>query len=183
MNRILVPALSALLLSAPAFAKAVEGVELPETVKAEGKDLKLNGAGVRSKFWMGVYVAALYTESVSKDPNELVSSDQVKQVQLSMLMDLSKKQVGEAVKDGFEKNSKAELPKLQERLDKFMGQLRDFKKGEKMVVTYVPGKGTLLSGAGENFVIEGKDFADALFSVWLGRYPVDDSLKKKLSGN
>jgi hypothetical protein len=31
-------------------------------------------------------------------------------------------------------------------------------------------------------VIEGKDFADALFSVWLGRTAVDDELKAGLLG-
>lgn len=182
MNRILVPALCAFLLAAPALAKKVEGVELPDTVTAEGKSLKLNGAGVRSKFWINVYIAALYLETPTKNPAEIISTDQVKRVQLEMLRDLTKQQVADAVKEGFEKNAKAELPKLQDRLNKFMGELKDFKKGEKMVVTYVPGKGTLLSGAGENFVIEGKDFADALFSVWLGRFPVDDNLKKGLSG-
>ena len=31
--------------------------------------------------------------------------------------------------------------------------------------------------------IEGRDFADALFAVWLGPKPVQDDLKKALSGN
>ncbi len=34
----------------------------------------------------------------------------------------------------------------------------------------------------EKGVIEGKDFADALFSVWLGSDPVDRDLKKALLG-
>ena len=31
--------------------------------------------------------------------------------------------------------------------------------------------------------IEGRDFADALFSVWLGPSPVQDDLKTALTGN
>jgi hypothetical protein len=34
----------------------------------------------------------------------------------------------------------------------------------------------------EKGVIEGKDFADALFSVWLGANPVQEDLKKALLG-
>jgi hypothetical protein len=30
--------------------------------------------------------------------------------------------------------------------------------------------------------VQGKDFADALFSVWLGKQPVDDGLKKAMLG-
>jgi len=46
----------------------------------------------------------------------------------------------------------------------------------------VPGKGTTISGSGEQSIIEGKDFGDALFSVWLGKYPVDSDLKTGLVG-
>jgi len=28
--------------------------------------------------------------------------------------------------------------------------------------------------------LPGKDFADALFSVWLGKHPVDDELKREM---
>ena len=31
-------------------------------------------------------------------------------------------------------------------------------------------------------VIAGKDFADALFAIWLGEHPVDDGLKQGLLG-
>ncbi|MCM2317339.1 MAG: chalcone isomerase family protein [Thermoanaerobaculia bacterium] len=30
--------------------------------------------------------------------------------------------------------------------------------------------------------MEGKDFADALFAVWLGKYPVDEKLKDGMLG-
>lgn len=182
MNRVLVPALCALLFTLPAMARKLEGVELPPTATVEGKELKLNGAGVRSKFWVNVYVAGLYLQTPSKDATTIISSDQLKRVQLQMLRDLTRQQVADAVKEGFEKNSKADLPRLQERLDRFVANLRDYKKGEQMVITYIPGKGILLGGGGEKSAIEGKDFADALFAVWLGRFPVDDNLKKGLTG-
>jgi hypothetical protein len=41
----------------------------------------------------------------------------------------------------------------------------------------------MLSTAGERSVIPGKDFADALFSVWLGQHSADDGLKRGLLGN
>ena len=51
-----------------------------------------------------------------------------------------------------------------------------------LTLTYVPDKGTVVSGAGKETVIPGKDFADALFTVWLGPDPVDGDLKRKLLG-
>jgi hypothetical protein len=48
-------------------------------------------------------------------------------------------------------------------------------------VTYVPERGThIKAGRGEEIDIEGKDFADALFSVWLGPLPVDGDLKEEM---
>jgi hypothetical protein len=57
------------------------------------------------------------------------------------------------------------------------------KKGAKLVIQYVPGKGTVIEGAKDSYVAEGKDFADALFSVWIGGSPVDDGLKKGMLGS
>ena len=37
--------------------------------------------------------------------------------------------------------------------------------------------------AGKEITVEGKDFADALFSVWLGDHPVDDELKDEMLRN
>ena len=37
--------------------------------------------------------------------------------------------------------------------------------------------------AGEEIALQGKDFADALFSVWLGQHPVDDELKNEMLKN
>ena len=59
----------------------------------------------------------------------------------------------------------------------------DVKDGQTLTVQYVPGVGTKVDGAkGESYTAEGKDFADALFSVWVGKVPVDENLKKGMLG-
>jgi hypothetical protein len=66
------------------------------------------------------------------------------------------------------------------RLGKFSAMF-SVKEGDQIVMTYLPGKGTAVSVKGtEKGVIEGKDFADALFAVWLGNNPVQEDLKKAL---
>lgn len=186
MNRLAIVALasSALLLSQSALAKEQDGVRMPDTVSVEGKELKLNGMGLRKKFFVHVYVAGLYVEFPSKAAPALISSDQVKRITLFMLRDLGKDKITEALKQGFERNSKALMPVLKDRLDRLIGLISDARRGSQIVITYLPGTGTVLSGPpGEKQIIEGKDFADALFSVWLGREPVDENLKKGLVGD
>ena len=172
-----------LALSAVLSAGEVAGVKMSDTATVEGKTLKLNGMGLRTKVMFKVYVAGLFLESPSHDAAAVIAADEVKSIDLSILRKLSGSQVSEAIAEGFEKNSKAQMPALKARLDTLKGYIPDVDKGDAIVMTYVPGKGTVVSARGqEKGVIEGKDFADALLSVWLGPNPVQDDLKKKLLG-
>ena len=172
-----------LAIAIPAPAKEVAGVSLPETATVDGKTLKLNGSGLRKKMVFKVYVAGLYLETPSKDAASVISSDQVKRMQLSVLRSLTSHQVSEAIEEGFEKNSKASLGLLKVRLEKLETMIPNVEKGDQILLTYVPGKGTVVSAKNvEKGVIEGKDFADALFAVWLGPSPVQEDLKAALLG-
>jgi hypothetical protein len=177
---------AALFASAFAFtavAKEVEGVKLPDTATVAGKELKLNGAGVRSFLFLKIYVGALYVESPSKDPAAIIAADSVRRVTMTMLRDMEKEKIADSIRTGFEKNSKDALPALKDRMEKFIAQMPEkVTKGQVLELIYVPGKGTTVSGQGERTVVEGKDFADALFSVWLGKHPADDGLKKGMLG-
>ena len=171
------------LLGMAAVTSAVEvaGVNVPPTITVEGKTLHLNGAGLRTKMMFKVYVAGLYLENTSKDAAAIASSDQVKSMRLAILRSLKGKQVSEAIEEGFEKNSKGQMGALKARLDKLGTMIPNVEKGDDIVLTYVPGKGTVVTVKGaEKGVVEGKDFADALFAVWLGGNPVQEDLKKEL---
>lgn len=48
------------LLSVHSMARDVKGVNIAESVTLGGETLGLNGAGVRSKFFISVYVGASY---------------------------------------------------------------------------------------------------------------------------
>ncbi len=161
----------------------VAGVKVPDTVTVEGKTLKLNGAGLRKKMMFKVYVGSLYVETPSKDAAALVSSSEVKSMRLSILRSLKGSQVSEAIAEGFERNSKDQLPKLQERLKKLEQMIPDVKEGDEIAFNAAPEKGiqVLVRGT-ERGTIEGRDFADALFSVWLGPNPVQEDLKAALLG-
>lgn len=172
-----------LLLAAPAFAKEVAGVKYPETATVEGKELKLNGVGIRTKMVFKVYTAGLYVETPSKDGAQLISSDQIKRVRMYMLRDLDKKTIGDAMVEGFKKNAGAKMAELQPKLDTFTAALPDVKKGDEITLTYVPGQGTQVqSKSGKQITVEGKDFSDALFSVFVGQKPVDGDLKDGMLG-
>ena len=167
-----------------ASAADVAGVKLPDTVEVDGKTLRLNGAGLRKKAIFKVYVGALYVETPSKDASTLLSSDQIKSMRLHMLRDVKGSSVSGAISDGFELNSKAAMPQLQPRLDQLAKMIPDVSDGETIFLTWIPEKGTQVAVRGTTVgTIEGRDFADALFAVWLGPKPVQDDLKQALLGS
>jgi len=179
-----IPALLLVLISLPALAKERDGVVADPQITVEGRPLQLLGMGLRKKLWFRVYLASLYVEKPSQDAAEVISSEQIKRVQMNMLRDLERGKIVEAVQQGFERNSGPQMPALQARLDRFLAAIPDLRGGQTIVLTYHPGRGTVVkAGGGETITIPGKDFADALFSVWLGKAPVDDDLKDEMLKN
>jgi hypothetical protein len=170
------------LVAFPVTAKDVDGHQIPDTVSQDGKNLQLIGAGIRNKWMFNVYVGALYAEKPTFNAANLIKSEQIKRMDLHMLRDVGKDKIVESIREGFEKQSKAQMPALQPRLDQLAAAVPDLKKGDVLSLTYIPEKGVVVGGAAKETIIPGKDFADALFSVWLGPDPVDGDLKRKLLG-
>ena len=172
------------LLAFPVLPKEREGVTAPPVVQVAGKPLHLMGMGLRKKLWFKVYLASFYLEQPTDDGAQAISSDQIKQVRMHMLRDLERDKIVEAVQEGFQKNSGPDMPRLQSRLNSFLKAIPDLKGGQQILITYFPGTGTVLkAGRGDEITVPGKDFADALFSVWLGKSPVDDDLKGEMLRN
>jgi hypothetical protein len=185
MKRFVLSTLLCLSLAAPpaALAREAHGVKLDDTVQVGGKELKLNGAGLRRKFIFNVYVAGLYLEAASSDAGKILAADAPRVVKMHMVRDLSKEDISKALREGFEANAGAALPTLQPKLDTFIAAIPAVKNGDVLTLSYVPGKGTTVtSKTGQEVTVEGKDFADALFSIFIGAKPVDGGLKDGMLG-
>jgi hypothetical protein len=162
--------------------REVSGVNMPEVIRGDdNKDLRLNGIGLRKeKAFFKVYVIALYLERPTTDAQVAITTDQEKRIVISMLRDLSREQFVQAVEMAIIRNSSSEMPILRARLDLLEDALPAPKKGNVLSFTYLPGVGTLMRGQGLELTIQGKDFADALLSVWLGPKPIGGALKRQL---
>jgi hypothetical protein len=173
----------ALVLAAPTLAKEVAGVAVADTAALGGKTLKLNGAGLRSKLFIKVYVGALYLEQQAGDVGAIVAADAPWLVTMTFKRGVEKEKIVGAFKEGFENNSKADLPVLLPGLATVEAGLKDFKEGEVFAISYQPGVGsTLTPPGGAPIVVEGKKFGDALLRNWLGDKPADGDLKAGMLG-
>jgi hypothetical protein len=158
-------------------------VQVPDSVTVGGKTLALNGAGLRSKFFVKVYVGALYLEQRSSDPAAIVAADAPWMVSLTFKREVEKKQILEAFKEGFEKNSAADLATLTPGLARLDAGMKDLKTGDVLEFAYLPGAGSTITGpGGVDVTVEGKVFAAALLRNWLGEKPADGDLKSGMLG-
>jgi hypothetical protein len=182
--RIAALAAAAALLPAAAQAREVSGVEVPDSVTLAGKPLSLQGAGLRKRFIVKVYVGALYLEVRSSDPEAVVAADAAKVVRMHFLRDVDREAVLGAFREGFEKNSPAAAAAAVATLRQVEQAVpAEIKKGQVLVVAYAPGAGTSLGvEGGTAATAEGKAFADALFRIWLGPAPADADLKAGMLG-
>lgn len=172
------------LASPPALARELAGVSMPDTATVGEKTLKLNGMGVRKKVIFKVYVAGLYLEAPSKDAAAILAADAPRLIRMQYVRSVDKDKIAEAFREGFENNAKVLAAKQKASIDRMVAAVPDVKDGQTMSFTYVPGKGTTLSFGGRDlFSAEGKEFADAVFALWLGPKPPSEDLKTGLLGN
>ena len=175
------------LLCSPATAKEIAGVAIDEQItQADGTVLKLNGAGIRSKFVVKVYIAMLYLENPGSDRDQVIGDPGAKQLIMHFLYkEVDNDALVEAWNDGFTGNGTDEqLDKLKSEIAQFNSLFDTVKKGDRIVLDYVPGKGTTVSiNTTEKGTVAGKEFNDLLLSIWLGDKPVGKELRKALLGN
>lgn len=174
-----------LFIAVPAGAKEIAGVAIDEKITAsDGTVLLLNGAGIRKKAWFKVYIAELYLQNPSTDAAKVIADEGYKRVVMHFLYDkVGKKKLIDAWIDGFTANNDEKtLTSLQPRIDTFNAMFEeDAVKGDVIAFDYLPGQGTSVTIKGKlKGVIEGKDFNDALLSIWLGDKPVTTDLRKAM---
>jgi Chalcone isomerase-like len=129
-----------------------------------------------------IYVIALYLESPTSDARNAIKADEAKRIVLTMLRDVSRERFVQAVEEDMERNPGVPMSALRGRLDRLESVLPALKKGSTLDFTYLPLGGTLVRGQGREITIPGKDFADALFSVWLSPQSSNPALQQQLLG-
>jgi len=174
-----------LLWALPAFALEVAGVNVAGKVAVGAGELVLNGAGIRTRAIFKVYVAALYLTEKKSGAAEVLALGGAKRVAITLLRDLSAQQLIEAFDDGIKANSSAaELDTLKPRVAELLSLFTDGKKGDVILLDFLPGSGTSVSlnATVRGKPIPGEDLYRAVLRIWLGDKPVDGDLKQGMLG-
>src|SRR5260370_20060714 len=127
----------------------VPGVKLDETARVANADLKLNGAGIRYKAIFKVYVAALYLKDKKTTVPDILAAPGPRRVTLVMLRDLSNEDFGRGFMSGIQQNTekveKAKMTMQFLRFGELFASVPELKKGDVMMMDWMPNVGTVVS--------------------------------------
>lgn len=185
--------IAALLLSAaiaaPALAQDVTEPRTGQTFAAKSGEMSLLGIGVRNKWMFKVYAIGLYAsdsalsgqlaahKGKTTSPEfykELIWGDFPKQVVLKFTRGLGQAKIQGAMREALEGADKA-------KTDQFVSYFPEVKEGQECVIAWAPG-GTLevLMAGQAKPPIADKDFAAAVFGIWLRPTPIQEDVKAAL---
>jgi hypothetical protein len=166
-------------------AEPRSGVRFP--AKADGMTLLGTGLRTRTMLKVKVYAIGLYAgDDALRGPlaafkgtpagrelyTQLVWGDFPRQVTMKFVRDVTRDQIQGAFR---------EVLPAGPRLEAFVNYFGDTRSGQEYVLRWVPGRGLMTTVAGqEKAVIDDKEFAAAVFGIWLGDKPIQDDIKRDL---
>jgi hypothetical protein len=173
--------------SMPASAYRIADVDIPDSIQLVDSDatLVLNGAGIRDRFFMDIYVGALYLPVKASDAIAIMNDAGPASVLMHFLYSkVSKSKITDGWHEGMKANTTAdEMEALKPDLDKFNDLFLTMYEGDVIRIDYVPGTGTVVRINGEwRGTIAGETFFRILLRTWLGSSPVSEKLKAAMLG-
>ncbi|MEN9783210.1 MAG: hypothetical protein RJA24_553 [Pseudomonadota bacterium] len=169
-----------------AHGAEIAGVRIDPEARVGGIKLVLNGAGLRQKFMVDVYILGLYIPERTTVAETVTDGAGTRRISLTFLRDVTAQALIEALHEGVRDNSSdAEFAKIKASADALAATMRPLgvaKKGETVALDYLPEKGSqvVMNGQPVGLPIPGRELYRALLRIWLGNSPVDHDLKHAL---
>lgn len=167
-------------------AAEVAGVQIAPAARVGGIDLVLNGAGLRQKFMVDVYILGLYTQERTTVAESVIEDPAAKRIALTFLRDVTAQDLIEALYEGIRDNSsETEFSRIRPAADALAATMRPLgiaRKGDTVALDHLPDGGAqvIMNGRTVGAPIPGHDLYRALLRIWLGPRPVDTRLKRAL---
>jgi hypothetical protein len=171
-----------------AGAVEVQDVRFVEKFRFADRAFYLHGTGLmRYRLFIKGYVAALYLSDsfVGEATPSAVLADVPRRLEIEYFWAIREDQFAAITLEGLSRSTDpATLDPLRRRIDQINKLYEDVEPGDRYALTYVPGVGTELALNGRRLgLIRGADFSAALFGIWIGENPLDESLRNQLLAN
>jgi hypothetical protein len=171
------------LLSTTSLAKIVADTNIKDQISVSGENLVLNGAGIRKKLFMNVYIGALYLGVKSKDAESIANSSSLKVIELTFLRNVDGEKISSAFLDGFAKNCVQNCTELKPKMEELAKAVPAIKEGQIMQLVSTSDSVKLLMDNSLKAEIQAKNLGNEVIRLFIGKEPPSEDLKKELLGN
>jgi Chalcone isomerase-like len=168
-----------------ACAADLNGVAMPDTRMADGTQMQLNGIGLRtySVLRIPIYVAGLYLERRSDNPDAIIHSTETKLLDIRFLRDVDAEAARKAWLDGFEGNCKKPCSLDPRDVQRFLAAVPAVHNGDETTLLFTQsGVGVRLNGQSVGAITD-PHFAEIMLATFIGVEPPTPRLKRQLLGN
>ncbi len=167
-------------------AKIISNINIKNSITINHQKLLLNGAGVRSMFFFNIYIGALYVQNRETNPQKIINSKQTMNIRMIITSSLiSSQKMKNGFKDAFKKSLKSGYYTNKKTIQQFLTTFNT-KISKKDIYDFLfYQKNGVMIYKNHKLIqtINSFAFKKALFAIWFGYYPAQESLKKKMLGN
>lgn len=166
-----------------ANALTVDSINFEDKITVAGKELVLNGVGIRKATFLKikVYYGGLYLSQKTTNSETFLNNAEPKQITMHFVRDVDAKDLKKTYKEAFEGANKDTYKSMLSTFETFNANFSDVKKGDAMTFQFLA-NGVVLTSAGKTFAkIGDAAFSKALLNMWFIN-PLDEGLSKGLLG-
>ncbi len=185
LKKLLIVMAAVFTMTSQVYGKEIAGINLPDVLETGQTTLVLNGAGVRTKFFLDLYVGGLYLQQKSANPEKIIAADEPMAIRLHIISSMiTSEKMEKATREGFTKATGGNIAPIHAQIETFISVFREkIQEDDIYDLMYLPGTGTeVYKNSDRKSLMQGLAFKQALFGIWLSDKPAQKSLKKKMLG-
>ena len=173
---IIAPVLSA------THAAVLDDIQIPDTLQMDGKLLRLNGYGLRTYSVLGIhiYVASLYLERPSTNPEAIIESPETKLLTVRFERNVSADEARKAWRDGLQNNCQSPCQLDPQEVARFLAVVPAMHTGDNYSILFNQRNATVTVSGRPIGTVTAPQFAEAMLATFLGPRPASIRLKQDL---
>lgn len=161
------------------------GFELAKKINPNKVDLFLNGAAIRSKFFIQTYIISLYAAHVIKNEKDAIHSNIERCLRMQIITPLA---TSKAVSENIQNGMKAGLGNLYEQQKDLVNDIKNVIENagiqyKDIIDIYYTAQGELKFFKNDVEIYhrtDGQLFAQTMFNMYVGNSPKDKKIKQEL---
>lgn len=181
---VLAVALLSVITVADAGSMKIDDVTMPDTRQVNGVTLHLNGMGLRTFSFLDIhiYVAGLYLEHPSHDPEAILDSPETKAIAVVFVHDADKARVRKAWQIGFDNDCLPPCHLPPNEVASFMAGVPDLHKGDTSIMIFTRDYVDIRVNDVSLGLVRNPYFMRTILATYIGPVPPTERLKRGLLG-